>query len=44
MELEKFKFLNGFLSVYKESRFVYFKQCGFYVEEYNVFKVRKFDF
>lgn len=43
MELEKLKFLNGPSSVYKESRFVYLKQCGLYVEEYNVSKVRKSD-
>ena len=41
MELEKLKFLNGPSTVYKESRFVYLKQCGLYVEEYNVSKVRK---
>ena len=43
MELEKLKFLNGPSTVYKESRFVYLKQCGLYVEEYNVSKVRKSD-
>ena len=42
-ELEKLKFLNGPSNVYKESRFVYLKQCGLYVEEYNVSKVRKSD-
>ena len=40
MALEKLKFLNGPSTVYKESRFVYLKQCGLYVEEYNVSKVR----
>lgn len=40
MELEKLKFLNGPSTVYNESRFVYLKQCGLYVEEYNVSKVR----
>ena len=43
MKLEKLKFLNGPSTVYKESRFVYLKQCGLYVEEYNVSKVRKSD-
>lgn len=42
-ELEKLKFLNGPSTVYKESRFVYLKQCGLYVEEYNVSKVIKPD-
>ena len=40
MELEKLKFLNGPSTVFKDSRFVYLKQCGLYVEEYNVSKVR----
>lgn len=40
-ELEKLKFLNGPSTVYNESRFVYLKQCGLYVEEYNVSKVRR---
>ena len=39
-ELEKIKFLNGPSTVYNRSRFVYLKQCGLYVEEYNVSKVR----
>ena len=39
-ELEKITFLNGPSTVYNESRFVYLKQCGLYVEEYNVSKVR----
>ena len=38
--LEKIKFLNGPSTVYNRSRFVYLKQCGLYVEEYNVSKVR----
>ena len=41
-ELEKIKFLNGPSTVYNKSRFVYLKQCGLYVEEYNVSKVREF--
>ncbi|XP_068707315.1 uncharacterized protein [Montipora foliosa] len=38
--LEKIKFLNGPSTVYNRSRFVYLKQCGLYVEEYNVSKTR----
>ena len=38
--LEEIKFLNGPSTVYNKSRFVYLKQCGLYVEEYNVSKVR----
>ena len=32
--------MNGPSTVYNKSRFVYLKQCGLYVEEYNVSKVR----